>query len=75
MHHEEEIKLIGIKIRELRKLKCISQEKLAFNCELDRSYIGSVERGERNISLKTLIKITNELGVSLSEFFKDFNNG
>ena len=45
-------KRFGDRVRELRKKKGISQEGLALTCDLDRSYIGGVERGERNISLE-----------------------
>jgi transcriptional regulator with XRE-family HTH domain len=52
---------IGNRIRDLRVLADLSQEKLAFESELDRTYIGSVERGERNISVINLKKISNAL--------------
>lgn len=52
---------IGNQIRELRTEADLSQEKLAFECELDRTYIGSVERGERNISIINLRKIAKAL--------------
>lgn len=58
---------IGIRIKDLRTKSGLSQEKLAFACELDRTYIGSVERGERNISVINLNKIANALHVPLSE--------
>jgi transcriptional regulator with XRE-family HTH domain len=52
---------IGNRIRELRIEADLSQEKLAFESELDRTYIGSVERGERNISIINLRKIAKAL--------------
>jgi len=52
---------IGNRIRELRIEANLSQEKLAFESELDRTYIGSVERGERNISVINLRKIAKAL--------------
>lgn len=52
---------IGNQIRELRIEADLSQEKLAFACDLDRTYIGSVERGERNISVINLRKIAKAL--------------
>lgn len=54
---------IGDRIRDLRTQAYLSQEKLAFACELDRTYIGSVERGERNISVLNLKKIAKALKV------------
>ncbi len=52
---------IGNRIRDLRIVADLSQEKLAFESELDRTYIGSVERGERNISVINLRKIAKAL--------------
>lgn len=54
---------LGDKIRTLRIGAHLSQEKLAFACDLDRTYIGSVERGERNISVLNLKKIARALKV------------
>jgi transcriptional regulator with XRE-family HTH domain len=54
---------IGDRIRDLRTEADLSQEKLAFACNLDRTYIGSVERGERNISALNLKKIAKALKV------------
>jgi len=58
---------IGNRIKELRLKSELSQEKLSFACELDRTYIGSVERGERNISLINLNKIAAALNILLPE--------
>jgi transcriptional regulator with XRE-family HTH domain len=57
---------IGNRIRELRTEAELSQEKLAFSCDLDRTYIGSVERGERNISVINLRKIAKALKIKVS---------
>ncbi|WP_260128255.1 helix-turn-helix domain-containing protein [Elizabethkingia anophelis] len=57
---------IGNQIRELRIEADLSQEKLAFACDLDRTYIGSVERGERNISIINLRKIAKALKTKVS---------
>ncbi len=59
---------IGNRIKELRVKSDLSQEKLAYACDLDRTYIGSVERGERNISIINLNKIAIALKISLSDF-------
>lgn len=60
----------GKKVREIRNSKNMTQEVLAHLCELDRSYIGSVERGERNISLVNIKKIADALGVEIFILFK-----
>ena len=62
-------KHFGEKVRELRKQKELSQESLALICGLDRTYIGGVERGERNISLLNIYKIAAALGVPAKELF------
>jgi transcriptional regulator with XRE-family HTH domain len=61
--------VFGQAIRAIRKERGISQEGLALKCELDRSYFGAVERGERNVSLANMLKITRALGVLPSELF------
>lgn len=61
--------LFGSTIRDLRKSKGLSQEALALSCGLDRSYIGQVERGERNISLLNIYKIAAGLNVRAKELF------
>lgn len=59
----------GERVRELRKEKGLSQEALALASDLDRTYIGGVERGERNISLINIYKIAGALGVTVRELF------
>ena len=59
----------GKKVKELRKQKGLSQEALALLCDLDRSYIGGVERGERNISLINIYKITLALNIDIKDCF------
>ena len=55
----------GKRIKEIRKAKGLSQEKLANLAEVDRTYLPEVERGERNISLVVAEKIANALGEKL----------
>ena len=62
-------KRFGERVRELRKKKRLSQEALALACDLDRSYIGGVERGERNISLINIYKIARALGTAVKDLF------
>ena len=71
-NHEDQLFLehLGARIRELRSGIGFSQEKLSHKCGLDRTYIGSVERGERNIAALNLKKISNALNISVSELFK-----
>ena len=66
-------KHVGLKIRSLRKEQNLSQEDFADKCGLHRTYIGAVERGERNITLKTLETIAKALNVMVSELINDFN--
>ena len=61
---------VGQRIKQLRKERELSQEKLALKAELDRTYLAGVELGKRNISLKSLEKIVNALNVSFENFFK-----
>ena len=63
---------IGTRIKELRDQNKLSQKDLAYSADLDRSYIASVENGQRNISIVNIEKISIALGVSLKDFF---NNG
>lgn len=59
----------GQRVRELRTKKGLSQEALALACELDRTYIGGIERGERNVSLLNIRKIADALGVAAKDLF------
>lgn len=54
-------KELGKKIREIRKLKRISQEALALMCRVDRSYMGRIERGEVNLTIEKLYQIAESL--------------
>jgi transcriptional regulator with XRE-family HTH domain len=56
----------GKRVRELRTDLGLSQEAFAARCNLDRTYLGGVERGERNISLRNIKLIAKSLGVSIS---------
>lgn len=61
---------IGVRLKELRKLKGLSQEKFAFECNLDRTYIASIEQGKRNVSIENIEKIAKALNLTISDFFK-----
>lgn len=58
---------LGLAIREKRTQSKLTQTELAELAGLDRSYIGGVERGERNLSFASLLRIADALGVKLSE--------
>ena len=60
---------MGMRIKELRVKAGISQERLAFKADLDRTYINSVENGKRNISINNIQKIAQALSINLSDFF------
>lgn len=57
----------GKRVRELRHREGLSQERFAGRCELDRTYIGGIERGERNVSLRNIEVIALALDVKLSD--------
>lgn len=71
--HPALIKL-GKKIRELRKEKGFSQENFAYEVGLDRTYMGSVERGERNIAALNLVRIAKTLKVEVGTLFPAIKN-
>lgn len=62
-------KLVGARIRSLRKEKGLSQEALGEKGGFHFSYIGQIERGEKNVSLLNLSKIAETLGVNLIQLF------
>ena len=64
---------IGNRIKELRDVKQMAQKDLAYASDLDRSYIASVENGQRNISIVNIEKIAVALGVTVKEFFNNDN--
>ena len=61
---------LGRAIREARLAKGISQEKLALIAELDRSYVGRVERGDNNAALLTLVRLAGALDISVAKLLQ-----
>ena len=59
----------GEKVRELRKAKGLSQEELSFKADLHRTYIGMIERAEKNITLTNIEKIAKALSVETKTLF------
>jgi transcriptional regulator with XRE-family HTH domain len=67
----EDIRLrFGKAVRKRRHKLGVSQEEFADICGLDRTYIGGIERGERNVALVNIQRIAKALGLSLPEFFR-----
>jgi len=60
----------GKAVRKKRNRIGVSQEEFADMCGLDRTYIGGIERGERNLSLVNIEKISRTLKITLSELFR-----
>ncbi len=63
-------KKLGKKIAELRRKRGFSQEGFAHECGFHRSYMGALERGEKNVTISMLERVTKALKISLSELFK-----
>ena len=62
----------GNKVRKERAKLGLSQEKLATKVGVHRTYIGMIERAEKNITLENIEKVAKALGLKLSDFFSDF---
>lgn len=67
--HEDIRLAFGRRVRGLRQQRGLSQEALALRCGLDRTYVGGVERGERNISLLNIHRIARGLGLPVRDLF------
>lgn len=65
---------LGKRIREERQKLNLTQEQLAEYADISTSYMGQIERGERNVTLETLVRITNKLNVSIDYLLKDSIN-
>jgi len=70
MREEVALAHFGKKVQAIRLEQKISQERLSELSELDRTYISSVERGQRNISVLNIIKIADALGVKTSSLLE-----
>jgi len=76
MMKKDLLKLIGVRIKELRAQTGLSQENFAHSIGMARTYFAEVETGKRNVSIINLSRIAGGLGVSLETFFASelFNN-
>ena len=70
-NNSNSLKLLGDNVRKQRQKLGISQEELADRSDLHRTYIGGIERGERNIGFLNLVKLARALGVEPSELLRD----
>lgn len=66
--------IVGERIRTLRNKQNLSQEKLAEKAGLHNTYIGQVERGEKNVTIESLEKIINALEITFEELFKNMKS-
>jgi len=66
----ERCRAFGSRMREIRKAQRLSQEGLAELADLDRTYVGGVERGERNVALLNIWRLADALGAHPSAFFE-----
>lgn len=62
---------LGLRIKELRKSKGLSQEKLANIAEIDRTYLPTIEKGERNVSIEVVEKLAKALNVKVKDLFDE----
>lgn len=67
---DRRILLLGKKIRSVRKKIGLSQEALAVEADLDRAYVGKIERGEKNITVAKLLQISDALEVPMHELIE-----
>jgi len=67
MTTDERMIVFGRRVREARKSKGISQERLAEMAGIDRSYMGNIERGEKNITLKKAYEVCDALEVDIKD--------
>ena len=68
---DTELSRFGRRIRTLREGIGLSQEQLADKAGIHRTYVGGVERGERNLGLKNVYRIADALGVSVADLFSE----
>lgn len=71
----EILNIFGENVRKYRRLLDISQEELASRADLHRTYIGMIERAEKNITLVNMEKIAKALEVRIEDLIKDSNHG
>jgi transcriptional regulator with XRE-family HTH domain len=68
-HDEEFLEWFGSRVRDIRRQKNLSQEELAARAGIDRTYVGGVERGERNVSIMNIKRLSDALGIEVKDLF------
>jgi transcriptional regulator with XRE-family HTH domain len=63
-------KIVGANIRRIRQDRSLTQEQLAFEAQIDLTYMGGIERGKRNPSLLVMVRIADALAVSLNDLLQ-----
>jgi len=66
----KDLETLGLKLKDIRTSKKLSQEKLAHKCDFDRTYISMLERGKRNPSYLNLLKLCKGLNIHINELLK-----
>lgn len=74
-HRKTILKKFGQAVRRERRKKRLSQEEFAVIADLDRSYMGAIERGEQNPSLWTIARLANALDIAISDLMEDLDGG
>jgi len=64
------LRALGAAIRAIRKERGVSQEELSYLCKIDRSHMGRIERGERNVAFRNIMRIARGLTCPPSEIFR-----
>ncbi len=72
MIKDDNLEKLGLNIRRIRKKEKMTQEKLGIESGLDRSYIGGIERGERNLSILNMLKIAKALHIDPPLLLENF---
>lgn len=67
-------KNLGQRVREERLKLNLTQEQLAESIDISSSYMGQIERGERSVTLDTLVRLVNKLGVTIDYLLQDYTN-
>ena len=75
VHKEYSLQALGKRVRELRVKRGYSQEAFADLCQVHRTFMGSIERGETNLSFKNLLKLSSALGITLSVLLAGVEKG